>query len=66
MKKFVITSESGMEVNVEIKDCDVGFSWNIVNCRCELKKATALIVQEECDVAINDMIENKTVTLIKK
>ena len=51
---------------LEIKDCDVGFSWNVVNCRCELKKATALILQKECDVEINDLIENKTVTLIKK
>ena len=31
-----------------------------------LKKATKLIVKEECDVETNDIIQNKTITLIKK
>ena len=35
---------------LEIKDCDVGFSCNVVNCRCEFKKAAALIVEKECDI----------------
>ena len=53
---------------LEIKDCDVGFSWNVSNCRCEMEKAAALIEEEECDVEISDKIEyrNKAVTLIKK
>ena len=54
---------------LEIKDCDFGFSWNVVNCSCEMKKLTALIEEEECDVETNDQIkciENKTITIIKK
>ena len=51
---------------LEIKDCDVGFSWNVVKCSCELKKMDALIVEEECDIETDDVIKNKTVTLIKK
>ena len=51
---------------LEIKDCNVGFSWNVVNYRCEFKKAAKLIVEKECDVETNDVIENKKTTLIKK
>ena len=51
---------------LEIKDCDVGYSWNVSNCRCEMKKLAALVEEEECDVETIDKIENKTVTLIKK
>ena len=40
--------------------------WNVVNCGCEFKKAVVLIVEEECDVEIDDIVKNKTVTLIKK
>ena len=31
-----------------------------------LKKAAALIAEEECDVETNEKIKNKTITLIKK
>ena len=51
---------------LEIKDCDVGFSWNVVNCRCEFKKAAKLITTEECDVETDDISQNKTTTLIRK
>ena len=51
---------------LEIKECDNNSFWNVVNCRCEFKKATKLIVKEECDVETNDIIQNKTTTLIKK
>ena len=51
---------------LEVKDRDVGFSWNVVNCSCELKKMTALIVEEECDIETVEIVENKAVTLIKK
>ena len=46
--------------------CGIGYSWNVNNCRCEIKKAPALIESEECDVETNEIIKNKTVTLIKK
>ena len=51
---------------LEIKDCDAGFSWNIVNYRCEFKKAAALITTKECDIETNDFVQNKTINLIKK
>ena len=51
---------------LEIKNCDVGFSWNVVNCRCEFKKAAASIAEEECGIETDDIVQNKTVTLIKK
>ena len=56
----------------EIKKCDIGYSWNVNNCRCEMKKVAALTENEECkkitgDVIKNDCtIQNKTITLIKK
>ena len=34
---------------LKIKDCDIGYSWNINNCRCEIKKLAALIETEKCD-----------------
>ena len=51
---------------LEIKECDIGFSWNVVNCSREMKKYAALIEDEEYDVETDDMIKYKTVTLIKK
>ena len=54
---------------LESKDCDVGYSWNVVNCRCELKKTAKLIVEEKCDVETNkfrQIIQNKTSVIIKK
>ena len=52
--------------HLEIKECGNNYFWNVVNCRFELRKAAALIVEEECDVETGEKIENKTVTLIKK
>ena len=53
---------------LEIKDCDVGFSWNVTSCSYEMKKAAALIVEEKCDIETDEVVKenNKTVTLIKK
>ena len=55
---------------LEIKDCDVEISWNVINCICEMKKAAALIVEKECDVETNEKIECKVFpknkTIIKK
>ena len=59
---------------LKIKDCDIGYSWNVNNCRCEMKKLAALIESEECDVETDKIRniseckafpENQT-TLIKK
>ena len=51
---------------LEIKECDNNSFWNVVNCRCEFKKVAALITTEECDIEGNNIIQNETVTLIKK
>ena len=45
---------------LEIKECDVSFSWNVSNCCCEMKKMAVLIEEEECDVETSDKIEKKT------
>ena len=59
----------------KIKDCDIGYSWDVNNCRCEMEKLAALIETEECDVETDKIRnvseckafpENKTITLIKK
>ena len=42
--------------------------FNVINCKCEMKKAAKLI-KEQCEEIIDDInyvIQNKTVTLIKK
>ena len=31
---------------LQIKDCDIGYPWNVNNCRCETKKFVALIESE--------------------
>ena len=60
---------------LKIKKCKIGYSRNVNNCRCEMKKLAALTESkrlpetEECDVEsdkIKSVSENKTVTLIKK
>ena len=51
---------------LEIKECESGSFWNVVNCRCEFKKAAKLITTEECDVEVDDIVQNKTIALIKK
>ena len=52
---------------LKIKDCGIGYSWNVNNCRCEMKKLAALVESEECDIEtdkIKSVFVNKTV--IKK
>ena len=52
---------------LEIKERENGSFWNVVNCRCEFKKVAKLIVEEEeCDIETDDIVQNKTITLIKK
>ena len=60
---------------LKIKDSDIGYSWNVNNCRCEMKKLAALIETGKCDVEMDEIKdiseckafpENKTKTLIKK
>ena len=56
---------------LKIENCNNGFSRNVVDCRCEskkflkFKKAAALIVEEKCDIETDDIVQNKTMTLIK-
>ena len=55
--------------SLKIKKCKIGYSWNVNNCRYEMKKLAALIETEECDIEtdeIKSVSENKTATLIKK
>ena len=74
------TDKCGCEY-LKNKDCDIGYSWNVNKCRCEMKKLAALIESErfleteECDVETDEIKnvseckvfpENKTITLIKK
>ena len=72
MKKSVIIYKN--EINnkwrckcVKVKDCDIGYSWNVNNCRCEMKKFAALtesgrsleserfLETEECDVETDEI-----------
>ena len=48
------------------ENCSGNSFCNAINCGCEMEKAAALIVEEECIVETSEKIENKTVTLIKK
>ena len=55
-----------------MKDCDIGYSWNVNNCRCEMKKLAALIESEseserfpkrfckyeECDIETSEKIKD--------
>ena len=46
--------------SLEIKKCKVGYSWNVSNCRYEMKKLAAVINSEECDVETDDKIKGTT------
>ena len=69
MKKSAIIYKNKCRCEcLKIKKCDIGYSWNVNNCRCEMKKLLALVEEEECDVEtdeIKNVYENKTITLIK-
>ena len=45
--------------------CDNNSFWNVVNCRCDHKKAAKLTTGEECEEIVDDITQNKT-ALIKK
>ena len=53
---------------LKIENYSNSFSWNVVDCRCEskkfvkLKKAAALIEEEECDIETDEIGQNKTIT----
>ena len=66
---------------LKIKKCKFGYSWNVSNFGCEIKKLAALIQTEKCDIETDkikniseyksffeckEFSKNKTVTLIKK
>ena len=44
------------------KRCQNDFVWNYSNCECGYRKSAKLIVEEECDVETNDIIQNKTIS----
>ena len=59
---------------LKIKKFKIGYSWNVNNCRCEMKNLAALVETEECDVETDEIKniseckafpENKTITLIE-
>ena len=53
---------------LKIKDCDIGYSWNVNNCRREMKKLAALtesessleperfLETEECDIETDEIM----------
>ena len=49
---------------LKIEECDNIFFWNVVNCRCEHKKVAKLI-SEECEEIVDDILNNKTVSITK-
>ena len=49
--------------------CSDDSYFNVINCSCEMEKAAKLIVEEKCKEInddINYVIQNETITLIKK
>ena len=51
---------------LKIKTCEIGFSWNISNCECEKsKKSAKLTTEEEYEEIIDDVTQNKTVSITK-
>ena len=60
---------------LKIKKCKIEYSWNVNNCRCEIKKLARLTQTEGCDIETDEIecktspksiFKNKTITLIKK
>ena len=52
---------------LKIKKCDIGFSWNFNNCKCEeSEKAAKLTTEEECKEIIDDLPQNKTISITKQ
>ena len=43
---------------LEIKEFNDNSSWNVVNCRCEFKKAVKLLTTEDCYVEIDGIVQN--------
>ena len=46
-------------------ECGNNYFWNVVNCRCEFKKAKLIVEEDKCDIETDDIVGNKTITLIK-
>ena len=51
---------------LKIKECEDNSIRNVVNCKCEHKKAAKLIAEEKCDEMVDDVLNNKTILIIKK
>ena len=49
---------------LQIEKFDNNFFWNVVNCMCEHKK-TAKEMSVECEEMIDDILNNKTVSITK-
>ena len=41
---------------LRIKKCKNGYSWNVNNCGCEMRKFAKLINTEECDIETDEII----------
>ena len=47
------------------KKCQNDSVWNYSNCECEFAKVSKLISEEECEEIIDDITQNKTVSVTK-
>ena len=51
---------------LKIENCDIGFSWNFSSCKCEeSKKEAKVMVEEECKEMVDDILNNKTISITK-
>ena len=48
-----------------MENCDNNYFGNVVNCRCGHKKAAKLTTGEECEEIIDDILNNKTISVTK-
>ena len=51
---------------LKLKECEDNSIRKVVNCKCEHKKAAKLIAEEKCDEMVDDVLNNKTILIIKK
>ena len=43
---------------LKIKKCGIGYSWNVNNCRCEVKKLAILIIESKDIESGTDDVKN--------
>ena len=51
---------------LKIEDCDNNCFWNVFNCRYEHKKGAKLMVEGKCDEIVDDILQNKTISITKQ